>query len=209
MQDLRLRGFLRQTLAFMAVLLLCVMLSGCNHTNSGGVRYSSSAVGSPEIQNMGASPAAMQSSDKIEVSSASPVSEGQKPLYTSAPEVPEPTSSNPTNRIYTEAPNSSQTGVPLLNETDPVNQGTAGVSQDIGLTEADKALARKIRLGLMHDPAFATLESGVKLSVDNGKVTLQGAVGRQSERASLEDFIQGVGGVKSVDDQLEVKATAQ
>lgn len=208
MQDLWVHAFFGRLTPVLVVLFLSFWLSACRNSNSGSGGYSSeSPTPVRETQYARASPGAGGQDQRA---SMSPASSPEKPLYTSATNTLQPTSSRQTNRIYTEAQSPSQVGAsPLQEPAEPGAEVMHNGAHDIGVTEADKSLARRIRFALMHDPAFSSLESAVKLSVDNGKVTLQGSVKRQSDRSSLQNFIQGVSGVKSVDDQLEVKATAQ
>ncbi|EEF63243.1 BON domain-containing protein [Pedosphaera parvula] len=145
---------------------------------------------------------------------ASPVSDNQEDkashLYTSAPGALEPTSSNTATRIYSESSNTNEVN-PVKTPVPTVKNGLgAGMaSQDVGVSEADRALATKIRAAMGHDPSVSQIGPEVKIVVDNGKVSLQGAIKSQKERNDFLNFVRSTEGVKTVDDQLEIKPAAQ
>ena len=48
----------------------------------------------------------------------------------------------------------------------------------------------------------------IRMSIDNGKVTLTGTVNNEQDKKSIETAVQGISGVATVDNQLQMKANA-
>jgi hyperosmotically inducible periplasmic protein len=76
---------------------------------------------------------------------------------------------------------------------------------DQGTTKEDVEITRNIRKAVMDKSALSTTAKNVKIITTNGKVTLRGPVNSPEEQQAIVSIAQGVAGVTSVDDQLEVK----
>jgi len=76
---------------------------------------------------------------------------------------------------------------------------------DQGTTKEDIEITRGIRKALMDKNELSTTARNVKIITTNGKVTLRGPVNSAEEQQSIVTIAQGVPGVTSVDNQLEVK----
>jgi osmotically-inducible protein OsmY len=72
------------------------------------------------------------------------------------------------------------------------------------LSEADRQLGQKIAQEINTDSTLAGQISGLKISVDNGKVTLKGNVKSDEQKKTIESAVQRVTGVGSVDNQLQM-----
>ena len=76
-----------------------------------------------------------------------------------------------------------------------------------GITEADKTLGRQIMQQLRSDSSLLASLPMVRMSIDNGKVTLTGTVNSEQDKKSIETAVQGISGVATVDNQLQVKGS--
>jgi hypothetical protein len=123
-------------------------------------------------------------------------------IYSTPDEFPSPTSSNTATRIYSEAPTAPSSPA----SPEPVDRGGALSPQDQATSENDRAMVMQIRQSMMNDTAMAAAAPSIKVTVNNGKVTLAGEVKSESEKANLGNLAQRTAGVVSVDNQLEVKA---
>ena len=84
---------------------------------------------------------------------------------------------------------------------------TAG---DQGNTEADRELTRKIRRALTSNDQLSTTAKNIKIIATDGKVTLRGPVKTAAEREQVATVAQqALGGTSLVDNQLEIKQTAE
>ncbi len=114
---------------------------------------------------------------------------------------------NGVNRIY---PDSDQvlpkapdnTGVNVRDRDDATL--TPG---DQGTSESDREITRHVRKGVMAKEELSTTAKNVKIITQDGKVTLRGPVKSESEQKAIGEIAQGVAGVTSVDNQLEVKSS--
>jgi len=75
-----------------------------------------------------------------------------------------------------------------------------------GSTETDRTLGQKVMQELRTDAALAGQISAIKLTVDNGKITLRGTVKSEEQKKNIESTAQRVTGVASIDNQLQVSA---
>lgn len=75
---------------------------------------------------------------------------------------------------------------------------------DQGGSEADRTVTQQIRQGLVKSDALSMTAKNVKIITVDGVVTLRGPVKSTDERSQIAAIAQGVGGVKRVDNQLEV-----
>lgn len=76
---------------------------------------------------------------------------------------------------------------------------------DQGTTKEDIEMTRNIRKALMDKNELSTTAKNIKIITADGKVTLRGPVNSTEEQQSIVAIAQGVPGVTSVDNQLEVK----
>jgi osmotically-inducible protein OsmY len=84
---------------------------------------------------------------------------------------------------------------------------TAG---DQGNSESDRELTRKIRRALTSNDQLSTTAKNIKIIATDGKVTLRGPVKTPEEREQVATIAQqALGGTSLVDNQLEVKQTAE
>ena len=84
---------------------------------------------------------------------------------------------------------------------------TAG---DQGNTESDRELTRKIRRALTSNDQLSTTAKNIKIIATDGKVTLRGPVKTAEEREQVATVAQqALGGTSLVDNQLEIKQTAE
>jgi len=76
---------------------------------------------------------------------------------------------------------------------------------DQGGSESDREITRQIRKQVMAKDDLSTTAKNVKIITRDGKVTLRGPVKTEDEQKAIGQIAQGVAGVSSVDNQLEVK----
>ena len=87
------------------------------------------------------------------------------------------------------------------------NALTAG---DQGNTEADRELTRKIRRAITSNNQLSTTAKNIKIIATDGKVTLRGPVKSAEEREQVATVAQqALGGTSLVDNQREIKQTAE
>jgi hyperosmotically inducible periplasmic protein len=75
---------------------------------------------------------------------------------------------------------------------------------DQGGSEADRTVTQMIRQDIVKNDALSMTGKNVKIITVDGVVTLRGPVKSPGERSQIAAIAQGVGGVKRVDNQLEV-----
>jgi len=84
---------------------------------------------------------------------------------------------------------------------------TAG---DQANNESDRELTRKIRRALTSNDQLSMTAKNIKIIAIDGKVTLRGPVKTAEEREQVATLAQqSLGGAGLVDNQLEVKQTAE
>ena len=71
--------------------------------------------------------------------------------------------------------------------------------------KADIKLAAAVRRAIVKNKSLSMSAHNVKLVAAGGVVTLRGPVDSANEKASVESVVQGVSGVSSVDNRLDVK----
>ena len=76
---------------------------------------------------------------------------------------------------------------------------------DQGGSEGDRTITQQIRKALVADKALSTNAHNVKIITVDSVVTLRGPVKSPAERATIAEVARKTGGVKRVDDQLEVE----
>lgn len=77
---------------------------------------------------------------------------------------------------------------------------------DQGESELDRTITQQIRQGVMKDDGLSITAKNVKIITVEGVVTLRGPVISAEERAAIERVVQGINGVKRIDNQLEIAA---
>jgi hyperosmotically inducible periplasmic protein len=77
---------------------------------------------------------------------------------------------------------------------------------DQGGSEGDRTITQQIRKALVADKALSTNAHNVKIITVDSVVTLRGPVKSPAEKATIADVARKTGGVKRVDNQLEVEA---
>ena len=76
---------------------------------------------------------------------------------------------------------------------------------DQGESEADRTITQHIRKAVVDHDQLSTNAKNVKIITQNGVVTLRGPVKSQEEKAAIASVAQKTGGVKRVDNQLELE----
>lgn len=71
--------------------------------------------------------------------------------------------------------------------------------------KADIKLAAAVRRAIVKDKSLSSSAHNLKLIAAKGVVTLRGPVKNADEKSRVESLVQGVAGVSSVDNQLDVK----
>lgn len=72
-------------------------------------------------------------------------------------------------------------------------------------TEADRAITQQIRQLLMDDDSLSIGAKNIKIITMNGVVTLRGTVNSEREKTEIGRKTKSMSGVRTVDNQLEVK----
>jgi hyperosmotically inducible protein len=72
--------------------------------------------------------------------------------------------------------------------------------------EADRTITQQIRKAVVDHDQLSTNAKNVKIITQNGVVTLRGPVKSAEEKAAIASVAQKTGGVKRVDNQLEVES---
>jgi BON domain len=222
MKDFRVFGLCLKTVAFCIAMPSMLVLSACHESSSRSYSAVSSDTAFTQNGYRHNNPIVVADNGTLlpndSGATRSPGTEnrqngGSDPghLYTSAPAL-EPTSSNSATRIYSEPGTNGTNGVNPIRTPVPPGKDSVGSSaapQDEGMSDKDRELIHRIREQMMHDPAIAQIGPEVKLVVDNGKVKLVGNVNSEKEKSALKNFVQNSDGVATVDDQVEVKPSAQ
>ncbi len=83
---------------------------------------------------------------------------------------------------------------------------TQGSSQYLSRQEspADSAISAEVRNRMMSNPSLSPYGNSVKVSTNDGVVTLKGNVATQRDADKIVKMTQNVDGVQSVDNQLVV-----
>ena len=76
---------------------------------------------------------------------------------------------------------------------------------DQGESEADRTITQQIRKAVVDHDQLSTNAKNVKIITQNGVVTLRGPVKSPEEKAAIASVAQKTGGVKRVDNQLEIE----
>ena len=71
-------------------------------------------------------------------------------------------------------------------------------------TDADRAITQALRQNIVADSSLSANAKNVKIITVDGTVTLRGPVKSEKEKAYIVAQAEQIGGVKRVDDQLEI-----
>ncbi len=83
--------------------------------------------------------------------------------------------------------------------------GTTLTPMDQGESEADRTITQQIRKAVVDHDQLSTNAKNVKIITNEGVVTLRGPVKSEAERSTIASVAQKTGGVKRVDNQLEIE----
>jgi osmotically-inducible protein OsmY len=83
--------------------------------------------------------------------------------------------------------------------------GNTLTPMDQGESEADRTITQQIRKAVVGHDQLSTNAKNVKIITQDGVVTLRGPVKSAEEKATIASVAQKTGGVKRVDNQLEVE----
>jgi osmotically-inducible protein OsmY len=83
--------------------------------------------------------------------------------------------------------------------------GTTLTPLDQGESEADRTITQQIRKAVVDHEQLSTNAKNVKIITLNGVVTLRGPVKSTEEKSTIASVAQKTGGVKRVDNQLEIE----
>ena len=84
-------------------------------------------------------------------------------------------------------------------------EGNTLTPMDQGESEADRTITQQIRKAVVDNDSLSTNAKNVKIITNNGVVTLRGPVKSPEEKAAIASAAQKTGGVKRVDNQLEIE----
>jgi osmotically-inducible protein OsmY len=98
-----------------------------------------------------------------------------------------------------------QSSATYNSDTNSAAGQTGGINVKVqGSSQSDRTLAQQVSQELRTDASLASALSQVSISVNDGKVTLQGSVKNAEQKSQIESSIQRITGVSSVDNQLQV-----
>jgi hypothetical protein len=80
---------------------------------------------------------------------------------------------------------------------------------DQGETASDREITRQIRRSITSNDQLSSNAKNVKIITTSGKVTLRGPVKSEQEKQLIASVAQGVTGVSSLDNQIEVEQQTQ
>lgn len=84
-------------------------------------------------------------------------------------------------------------------------EGHTLTPMDQGESEADRTITQNIRKAVVDHDTLSTNAKNVKIITQNGVVTLRGPVKSPEEKAAIASVAQKTGGVKRVDNQIEIE----
>jgi osmotically-inducible protein OsmY len=73
----------------------------------------------------------------------------------------------------------------------------------------DQALAQRIASSLREDASLAATAPNITVEVNNGTVTLKGAVNSQQQRSDIESKVRNITGVTQVVNNLEIASASR
>lgn len=77
--------------------------------------------------------------------------------------------------------------------------------QDQSNSAGDRKLLSLVRRNIVHEKSLSMSAHNIKIMTSDGVVTLRGPVKNKEEKVKLEKVTLDTPGVKSIDDQLDVK----
>src|SRR5512147_1832432 len=83
--------------------------------------------------------------------------------------------------------------------------GNTVTPMDQGSSDADMSITQQIRKAVVDSDKLSTNAKNVKIITQDGVVTLRGPVKTPEEKAAIASVAQKTGGVKRVDNQLEIE----
>ena len=83
--------------------------------------------------------------------------------------------------------------------------GNTLTPMDQGENEADRTITQQIRKAVVNHDQLSTNAKNVKIITQDGVVTLRGPVKSAEEKAAIASVAQKTGGVKRVDNQIEIE----
>lgn len=83
-------------------------------------------------------------------------------------------------------------------------QAAPNIPSDSDFSEEDANLAKNIRQALIIDRSLSKYAQSIRVTANNGNVTLQGYVASEKEKQSVLTSIKQIHGVTSIDDQLSI-----
>lgn len=89
-----------------------------------------------------------------------------------------------------------------------MNNGTSGSSSG-SMSADDTQLEKRVRRAIQSDNALGTDAQNIKVTANNGTVTLRGPVSSDNLKDQIENRIKNIAGVKKVDNQLQVTNSGQ
>ncbi len=84
--------------------------------------------------------------------------------------------------------------------------GDTLTAQDQSENRADRTVTQEVRKAIVADDSLSTDAKNVKVITVDGVVTLRGPVANEQERNRVAAKVNGIAGVKRVNNQLEVAA---
>ena len=85
-------------------------------------------------------------------------------------------------------------------------EGNTLTPMDQGESDADRTITQNIRKAVVDHDKLSTNAKNVKIITQNGVVTLRGPVKSPEEKAAIAGVAQKTGGVKRVDNQIEIES---
>ena len=90
----------------------------------------------------------------------------------------------------------------------PADRTIVSATPDAKTSRAtDRKLLAAARRVVVKDKSLSVSAHNVKMSMNNGVLTLRGGVKSAEEKDKVEELAKGVAGISSVDNQLAVKGT--
>jgi len=117
-----------------------------------------------------------------------------------------PTGRDTNSRVYPADTNQSSAQKPDNTGVNARDRSDGGLTAtDQGASDSDREISRSVRNAIMGRDDLSTTAKNIKIITREGKVTLRGPVNSEVEQKAMAEIAQGISGVTSVDNQLEVK----
>ena len=124
---------------------------------------------------------------------------------TSSTATPPASSSTAPSTTDKMASTADRTGDKMANAADRAGDKMANAADKAGDKVDDAAITTKVKTALMAEPGLRSLE--INVDTRDNVVTLNGTVDSQEKKQRAMQIAQGIEGVKSVSDNLVVKAS--